>query len=253
MSGDLLALVVVGVVSALLALAGPRVLAQLPEPDPEPQPEPQPGVDPDPSAAPTVEDEVGAKELYREIAALPRLRRGLALTSLVAGALVGWRIGWVGAVPLWCFLVPLSVLLSVVDWRTRLLPTKIIAPSYAVVVALVLVAAGLDRSLGVLVHAALGWLVMGGVFVVLWLVYPRGMGYGDVRFSGILGLALGVLGWPQLLTGLYASFLIGGVGGLLLSRIGRVSRRNYPFGPFMAFGALVGVVVGVPLVHALGY
>ena len=70
------------------------------------------------------------------------------------------------------------------------------------------------------------------------------MGYGDVRLSGVLGIALGYLGWAELLTGVYAGFLIGGVGGLLLSALRIVDRKAYPFGPFMLVGALVGVLAG---------
>ncbi len=73
---------------------------------------------------------------------------------------------------------------------------------------------------------------------MLWFVYPRGMGYGDVRLSGVLGIALGLprLG-AQLVLGIYAGFLLGGVGGLLLSLLRLVDRKAYPFGPFMLAGA----------------
>ena len=70
------------------------------------------------------------------------------------------------------------------------------------------------------------------------------MGYGDVRLAGLLGIALGWLGWSELLTGVYAGFLLGGVGGLALSLLRLVDRRAYPFGPFMLLGALVGVLAG---------
>ena len=46
-----------------------------------------------------------------------------------------------------------------------------------------------------LLRAAIGWALMGGIYVLLWVVYPAGMGYGDVRLSGILGIVLGYLGW----------------------------------------------------------
>ena len=125
-----------------------------------------------------------------------------------------------------------------------------IRPSYAVVVALVLLAAAVERDLDDLVRAALGWLVAGLLYGVLWFVHPRGLGYGDVRLSGLLGLALGQLGWPELLVGVYAGFLLGGVVGGLLTLAKVVRRTGYPFGPFMLLGAVVGVVAG-PAVLAL--
>ena len=70
------------------------------------------------------------------------------------------------------------------------------------------------------------------------------MGYGDVRLSGVLGIALGYLGWGELLVGLYAGFLLGG-GRLVPLRLLRIAKdRHFPFGPFMLLGALVGVVLG---------
>ncbi len=145
------------------------------------------------------------------------------------------------------YLVPVGVALAVVDWRTRLLPTRVIAPSYAVVTLLALAAALLGDDWPDLVRAGWGWAVAGGTFLLLWLIYPRGMGYGDVRLSGVLGIALGYLGWGELLVGVYAGFLLGGIGGTLLTLLRIVDRKAYPFGPFMLLGALIGVVWGASI------
>ena len=91
----------------------------------------------------------------------------------------------------------------------------------------------------------------GGLYLLLWFVYPRGMGYGDVRLSGVLGIALGHLGWGELVVGVYGGFLLGGVLGGVLALLSKVDRKGYPFGPFMFLGALVGVVVGQPITDAL--
>lgn len=181
---------------------------------------------------------------YAQLAASPGLAWRSALAAAVACGVAGWSLGWSPALPTWLFLGVVGVALGYIDWRTRLLPTRIIAPSYAVVVALTVLASALAADWGALLGALYGWLVFGGVYVVLWFVYPRGMGYGDVRLSGVLGIALGWLGWAELLTGLYAGFLLGAVigGGLSLLKI--VDRKRYPFGPFMLLGALAGVVVG---------
>ena len=81
------------------------------------------------------------------------------------------------------------------------------------------------------------------MFFVLWFVYPRGLGYGDVRLSGVLGLALGWVGWAELLLGIWDGLLLGGVvGGLLALR--DPAQRPIPFGPFMLLGALAAVAVG---------
>ncbi len=184
------------------------------------------------------------KERYVSVAARPGLAGKAALVSAVAAALVGAEVGWDWALMPLLPLVPVGVALAVVDWRTRLLPTKVIAPLYGVVVVAALVAALLSGERSDLERAGWGWVVAGGTFLLLWLVYPQGMGYGDVRLSGVLGIALGYLGWGELLVGVYAGFLLGGIGGTLLSVLRLVDRRAYPFGPFMLLGALVGVVTG---------
>lgn len=184
------------------------------------------------------------KELYISIAATPHLAVKAAAAGAVVGGLVGASVGWSWSLLFLMYLVPVGVALAVVDWRTRLLPTRVIAPSYAVVIVLAVAAAVLDGSSSDLARAGWGWVISGGTFLLLWLIYPRGMGYGDVRLSGILGIALGFLGWGQLLVGVYAGFLLGGVGGVLLSALRIVERKSYPFGPFMLLGALVGLLWG---------
>jgi leader peptidase (prepilin peptidase)/N-methyltransferase len=219
------------VVSGVLALAVPTVVARVPEPE---------AGDPD---DPT--------ETYAAIAALP----GLAWKSAVAAALLGAAVG--AAVGLdWPLLhllplVALGVALAVVDWRTRLLPTRLIAPAYVLVVASLLVGWFATGDTGDLVRAGLGWLLAGGFFLLLWFVYPAGLGYGDVRLSGVLGLALGQLGWAELVFGVWAGFLLGGVVGLLLVALRLVDRRNNPFGPWMLLGALLGIVWGPDVASAL--
>jgi leader peptidase (prepilin peptidase) / N-methyltransferase len=150
-------------------------------------------------------------------------------------------------------MVPLGVVLAVVDWRTRLLPTYLIAPSYGLLVLLTLVAALVDDDGHALVRAVFGWLVVGGFYLLMWLVYPKGIGYGDVRLSGLLGIALGYLGWAEALVGGYAGLLVGSLGGVVLVRARLVDRRHVPFGPFMVLGAVLGVALGPAIARGLGY
>jgi leader peptidase (prepilin peptidase)/N-methyltransferase len=236
----LLPAIVVALVCAAGGFAVPTLIARIPEPVAPP------------------EDETGAsaaraeeKEPYAAIAALPGLAWRSALVAGAAGALVGAELGWAWPLVYLVPLVPIGVALAVVDWRTRLLPTKVIAPSYALVAVGVLVCWLATRDTDDLVRAGLGWLVAGGLFWLMWRIYPRGMGYGDVRLSGVLGIAMGQLGWSPLLVGVYSGFLIGGLVGGLLSLLRVVDRKGYPFGPFMLLGALVGILWGEPLLAGL--
>lgn len=226
-------------VCCALGLLVPELIRRIPEPVPVP---PAPGAE---------TPEEPPKERYAAIAELPGLAAKASLASAAAGALVGAEVGWDWPLLFLVPLVPICVALAVVDWRTKLLPTKVIAPTYVLTVALVLVCFAVTRDTDDLVRAGLGWLVCGGSFFVLWFVHPRGLGYGDVRLAGVLGIALGYLGWGELLVGLYAGFLLGGVGGGLLSLLRVVERRAFPFGPFMLVGALVGVAVGDPVLRSL--
>ena len=232
---------VTGVVGAVAGLAVPALIARIPEPAvvaPVLETASVPG------AEAVVADPRPPKEPYAVVAAAPGLAWKAALASGAAAGLAGLAVGWQWTLLPLLALVPVGVALAVVDWRTRLLPTKVIAPTYLVVGLLALVAAGLTGDWPGLLRAVWGLVLARGVFWLLWLVHPRGMGLGDVRLAGVLGLVLGLLGWGQLAIGVYAGFVIGGVGGLLLSAAKVVDRGAYPFGPFMLLGALVGVLWG---------
>jgi leader peptidase (prepilin peptidase)/N-methyltransferase len=238
--------VATGVLGLVAGALVPRLIGSVPEPEPE-DPEPD-EADPVDEADETEPEE--PKELYADIAARPGLLWKCALASAVSAAAIGLVLGWSWSLLVALPLVPVGVALAVVDWRTRMLPTRLIAPTYAVTIVTVLVAWLADgRHLADLERTALGWLVYGGMFFVLWFVYPRGLGYGDVRLSGVLGLALGWVGWSELLLGIWDGLLLGGIVGGLLALVTR--RRDYPFGPFMLVGALSGVVLGQPVVSAL--
>ncbi len=229
---------VMGLLGLLVGALVPELIARIPEPVPEADDLT------DEAGGESVAGTVEVKERYDAIAALPGLRWKAAISTGVVSGLLGARVGWGPELGFLLYLAPVGVALALIDWRTRLLPTKVIAPSYAVVIVLAVLAAWLAGDWDALTRAAWGWLVAGGTFFALWFIYPRGMGYGDVRLSGVLGIALGWLGWSELLTGVYAGFVLGGVGGLLLSALRIVDRKAYPFGPFMLVGALVGVLVG---------
>ncbi len=228
----------VGLVSSAFV---PELVARLPEPEPDPEPELdplQPAADEADYARPLDDP----KELYADVARLPGLRWGAAVAGAASAGLLGGRVGWDPALGFLLYLVPVCVALAVVDWRTRYLPTRLIAPSYLVVGVLVVVAwlaTGDDRAL---VTAVVGWVGAFAFFFVQWFLYPRGLGYGDVRLSGLLGMALGWLGPAPLVLGLLVGFVLGGVGGGLLSLLRIFHRKHYPFGPFMVVGALLGAV-----------
>ena len=162
------------------------------------------------------------------MAALPGLGLTIAVASALVGGAFGGVLGWTGALVYLLPLVPVGVVLLVIDWRTTLLPTRVIHPTYAALAVLVPAAALIDQDLGSLYRAGWGWLVVGGWFWVFWAVL-RAWGFGDVRLARVLGPALGFLGWSQVLTGLALMVLLGGLGGAVLGLRDRSLRKRFPY------------------------
>ena len=134
-----------------------------------------------------------------------------------------------------------------VDLAEHRLPDAVVLPGYPVVLAaLVLDGAltGSDVGGAVLAAAACG-------LVFLLLHVAGGMGFGDVKLAGVLGLYLGWLGYDALFVGYFLGALLGGVVGIGLLLARRVQRgTKVPYGPFMVAGAVLAVFVAGPLVHA---
>jgi leader peptidase (prepilin peptidase)/N-methyltransferase len=189
---------------------------------------------------------------YAEIASAPGLGVWTALAAAFVGASFGAALGWTGALLYLVPLVPIGVALMVIDWRTTLLPTRVIHPTYVLLVVLIPVAALVDQDLDSLYRAGWGWLVIGAWFWVFWWLF-NAWGFGDVRLARVLGPALGFLGWYELLAGLALMLIVGGIGGLFIGIATRDLRRRVPYGPFMLVGSALSVVLGPWLARGLGY
>lgn len=136
--------------------------------------------------------------------------------------------------------VAMLVAVAAIDLDHRIIPNRILAPAavYAVAAAAVVAPGDLPELL------AGG----GGAFAFLLvtaLVYPAGMGMGDVKLAGVMGLFLGVSVIPALVVAFVGGSL---VGVAMLARHGAAARKQgIPFGPFLALGGLVGLLAGTEL------
>ncbi len=133
---------------------------------------------------------------------------------------------------------------ALIDLERRIIPNRITGPGaiFAVVAGLVLDPGGEP--------ARLLWAVIAGGFLLLAaLAHPAGMGMGDVKLTGMIGLFLGRGVVIALLVALVASVL---TGLAVASRRGvrRARKTALPFGPYLALGAIVAAVAGDPIVHA---
>jgi leader peptidase (prepilin peptidase)/N-methyltransferase len=166
------------------------------------------------------------------------------LTGLVFAVLAA-RIGFEAELPAFLYLAAIGVALALIDLDVKRLPNAIVLPSYAVAAVLLGAAAVLGDDLGSYLRAVLGMAALFGLYFVLVLVYPAGMGFGDVKLAGVLGLYLGWLGWGEVVSGGFLGFLFGGVVGGALMMARRAGRKSQiPFGPFMLAGAFAAILWG---------
>ena len=177
----------------------------------------------------------------------------IALSALLTAAwfaLAAARLGGVPALGAYCALGAGLVAASVVDAREGILPRRIVFVTLGALALGLLGASAADGHWRALADAAIGGAVSFAVFFALWWVVPRGMGYGDVRLAGLIGAALGWLGFGALYVGFLAAFVAGTlVGVVLMVRRGTGRKTRLPFGPALAAGAAFGVFWGPWAVH----
>lgn len=171
------------------------------------------------------------------------------LTGIVFG-MVAWRIGLTWELPGFLYLAAVLIALAFIDADTRKLPNALTLPSYMVGLVLLASAAFLEGEPHRILVALVGMAALYLLYFTLALVKQGGMGFGDVKLAGVIGLYLGFLGWGPLLVGGFLGFFFGGLGGVaaLASRRAGLKSR-IPFGPYMVLGALVAVFAGAQLAH----
>jgi leader peptidase (prepilin peptidase)/N-methyltransferase len=141
-------------------------------------------------------------------------------------------------------LVTALVPITLIDLDHRIIPNRITAAA-AIAALIAIVALDTDFLLEAVIAAVAG----GGFFLVAALLYPRGMGMGDVKLAAVLGLYLGRAVAPAILIALIAGVV---VGAAIIARKGAKEGRKtaVPFGPFLALGGMVAFFVGNELVDA---
>jgi leader peptidase (prepilin peptidase)/N-methyltransferase len=173
-----------------------------------------------------------------------------ALTAVLFAAMAAW-FGPVAQLPAYLYLMAVGVALALIDLDVQRLPDVLTLPSYPVGAALLGVASIVHHDGWSMARAAAGMAVLFAFYFTVAFIAPRGMGFGDVKLSGVLGLYLAWLGWGQLVVGAFAAFAVGAVVGIgLILFAGGGRKTKVPFGPFMLVGALIGILAGHQLADA---
>jgi leader peptidase (prepilin peptidase) / N-methyltransferase len=141
-------------------------------------------------------------------------------------------------------LVTVLVPITLIDLELRIIPNIITGPA---ALAAVVAIAALDTDF--LPEALIAGAAAGGFFLVAAILYPRGMGMGDVKLAGMLGLYLGRAVAPAIFIALIAGVV---VGAAVIARKGAKEGRKtaVPFGPFLALGGVIGFFAGEDIVNA---
>ncbi|WP_029287159.1 A24 family peptidase [Cellulomonas sp. HZM] len=175
----------------------------------------------------------------------PLVEAGTAAAFVGVALWLGVDDGALWAWPAFLYLTAISVALALIDIDTKTLPNRIVLPSYPVAAALLALATVGTGDWWSMVRAVLGLVILWTFYFALVFAYPAGMGFGDVKLAGVLGLYLGWTGWGALVIGGFAAFFIGGVFALVLLLVRRAGRKTgIPFGPWMLLGAFVGLIWG---------
>ena len=162
------------------------------------------------------------------------------LTALLVAACV-FTFGLSAQAAVSAFFCAVLVAISAIDLEHRIIPNRIVVPATAIVLA-----ANTLRDVGP------EWAVAGaGAFVFLLaaaLIYPAGMGMGDVKLAALMGVALGRTVPVALMAGMLAAMV---PSLLLFVRHGKQARKmGFPFGPFLAIGSVVALFWGHALLDA---
>lgn len=154
---------------------------------------------------------------------------------------MAWRFGWSDRLPAYLVFGVAAATVSVTDLAVRRVPNRVVVPTALGGLVLLAAASPGSGAWWPLCRAGIGAALLAGFYLALGLAFPAGMGLGDVKWAGVVGLYLGYLGWTTLPAATFLAF--GAAAIVVLVRSVREGRRQVlPMAPFMAAGALLVVL-----------
>ncbi|UOY02780.1 prepilin peptidase [Blastococcus sp. PRF04-17] len=186
----------------------------------------------------------------RDDAARPSGGR-VALTAVVLAVLLGGTVLLIGLRPATAgvaWVAGAGVVVAGVDLLSHRIPDRVTLPAAVVCVAAFLADAAVEGTWPALLRAVLAGAVTFGVAALAAAVAPSGLGFGDVKLLGLVGLVLGWIGWDVLLAGVFLGFLTGAVVSLVLLATRRAGWRTaLPFAPPLLVGAALALALQGPV------
>jgi leader peptidase (prepilin peptidase)/N-methyltransferase len=157
--------------------------------------------------------------------------------GLFAVMVMQFGVSW--TLPAYLTLAVFAVLLGVIDLQHLRLPNSIVGPFAVLTPILLAVAAVGQETWEPLLRAAIGGAALFVVYLILALISPSGLGMGDVKLAGVLGMYLAFVSWRTLIYGAAGGFVISALVSIILLATRRVDRRAHvPFGPSMLVAAV---------------
>lgn len=180
----------------------------------------------------------------------------ILVPALYLGAV--WSIGWDWRLLPVLGLIPAGVAISAIDLRTMIVPTRIVWPTLALVLALSVVSSWAVGEWSWLTTGLVGLVSLAGPLFALWFMLPSGMGFGDVRLAVLLGWTVGfyagaepVAGFVLAMIALFAAAVIGLVVGVTVMGA-RGRKAKVPWGPSLFAAALLVIALAEGILEPFG-
>jgi leader peptidase (prepilin peptidase)/N-methyltransferase len=168
--------------------------------------------------------------------------------ELGTGILFGFLIWYYGLKPelaVSLFYGCILIVLAVIDLEQKLILNKVVYPTaiIAIIINIFLPDFGLKNFLFGLLGGAIGFFIL----LIPALIYSKGMGWGDVKMAGLIGL---MVGYPRIFVAVLGSVILGGLVAIFLLITKKKGRKEgIPFGPFLSLAAMVALVWGQPILN----
>ena len=174
--------------------------------------------------------------------------RGLILSSAAASVsgcvlatVLAIRVGATALIPAYALFGLAGSAIAVYDLRRRKVPNWMLMPISFSVTLLLVVAAAVDDRWGSMFRGVCAAAVVTFAFGALAVVFRRGLGFGDVKLAGLIGLVTGFISWHTVWLGIVLAFFGAAVVAAILLVRRASQRTTIPFAPFMVLGAAVAV------------